>query len=155
MSLLILKTHVWKPLLHEVATGALNVGEDEVNYFTHASQFGYRFHYGWMNGLDTKRKIIKTAPITDLEGNEVSGPREFAYDKLVMAVGGQTNSFGIPGVYENCFRLDCVKEAERLRRRFLGLNYMPANWYLYLCRHTYGKNVKSFILFIFNAQVKH
>jgi NADH dehydrogenase len=28
-------THIWKPLLHEVATGAFNSGEDEVNYFPH------------------------------------------------------------------------------------------------------------------------
>lgn len=101
-----------------------------MNYFTHAKQSGYRFHYGWMNGLDMKRKVIKTATITDLEDKEVSGPREFAYDTLVMAVGGQTNSFGIPGVYENCFRLDCPLEAERLRRRFLGrlsTTYIHAN----------------------------
>lgn len=28
-------THIWKPLLHEVATGSFNSGQDELNYFSH------------------------------------------------------------------------------------------------------------------------
>ncbi|ODN03787.1 NADH dehydrogenase [Orchesella cincta] len=113
-------THIWKPLLHEVATGALNVGEDELNYFTHAYSFGYRFHFGFMKGIDRNRKVIISDKIKDLEGNIISGPRELRYDTLVLAVGGKTNSFGTPGVEEFCQRLDNPIGAEKLRRRFLG-----------------------------------
>lgn len=30
-------THIWKPLLHEVAAGSLNSTEDELNYVSHWS----------------------------------------------------------------------------------------------------------------------
>jgi NADH dehydrogenase len=53
-------THIWKPLLHEVATGALNTGEDEVNYFGHGYRNGYQFEFGWMQGVDRERKIDST-----------------------------------------------------------------------------------------------
>lgn len=73
-----------------------------------------------MSGLDRDRKVIKTQAIFDLEGTEVSGPQEVEYDTLVLAVGGKTNDFGIPGVMEHCFKLDSPTEAESLRRRLMG-----------------------------------
>lgn len=114
------QTHIWKPLLHEVATGSLNTGEDELNYFSHGHRSGYEFQYGWMNGLDRSRKVIKIAPIMDLDGRQIAGPRELRYDTLVLAVGGTTNAFGTPGVKENCICLDTPADAEYLRKRILG-----------------------------------
>ena len=40
------RTHVWKPLLHEVATGALDDNMDEVGYGGHGARWGYRFFLG-------------------------------------------------------------------------------------------------------------
>ena len=39
-------THIWKPLLHEVATGVLDSGLDEVSYQGHSKAHGYRFQRG-------------------------------------------------------------------------------------------------------------
>ena len=35
------RTHLWKPLLHEVATGALDDGTDAVSYRAHAANHGF------------------------------------------------------------------------------------------------------------------
>ena len=37
-------THIWKPLLHEVAAGTINSYQDELNYFAHASKHHFSFH---------------------------------------------------------------------------------------------------------------
>ncbi len=35
-------THLWKPLLHEVATGSLDDGTDAVSYRAHAANHGFQ-----------------------------------------------------------------------------------------------------------------
>jgi NADH dehydrogenase len=39
-------THIWKPLLHEVAAGSLDANLDEVGYRGHAYRWGYRYFDG-------------------------------------------------------------------------------------------------------------
>jgi NADH dehydrogenase len=112
-------THIWKPLLHEVATGALNTGEDEVNYFSHAHNNGYEFEFGYMEGLDRERRCIKIAPVYGMDNRMLSPAREIAYDKLVLAVGARTNDFGTPGVAEYTKQLNTRGDAEHLRRHLL------------------------------------
>lgn len=45
-------THIWKPLLHEVAAGSLNSSEDELNYVAQAKWNHFEFQLGRMSGLD-------------------------------------------------------------------------------------------------------
>ena len=45
-------THVWKPLLHEVASGSLDANTNEINYRAHARKHHYEFQLGRMSGLD-------------------------------------------------------------------------------------------------------
>ncbi|GAA5785319.1 NAD(P)/FAD-dependent oxidoreductase [Chitiniphilus shinanonensis] len=116
-------THIWKPLLHEVATGALNTGEDEVNYFAHAWRNGYRFEYGWMTGLDRDSKEIVLAEVRDEDGVVMAEPRRLHYDTLVIAVGAIANDFGTPGAAEHCMFLNTPEDAERLRKRILALTF--------------------------------
>src|SRR6188768_3042002 len=37
------RTHIWKPLLHEVAAGSLDANLDEVGYRSHCHRWGYRY----------------------------------------------------------------------------------------------------------------
>jgi NADH dehydrogenase len=46
------RTHIWKPHLHEVAAGTLDVGRDAVDYLAHASEHHFRYRIGEMVGLD-------------------------------------------------------------------------------------------------------
>ncbi len=112
-------THVWKPLLHEIAAGTLDIHEDECNYLAHARRHHFRFVWGKMQGLDRKHRRIKLAPLRQDDRDEPQSARELAYDVLVISVGGISDDFGVPGVAEHCYRLDSAPEAERFRQRLL------------------------------------
>ncbi|HEX4870553.1 MAG TPA: FAD-dependent oxidoreductase, partial [Moraxellaceae bacterium] len=56
-------THIWKPLLHEVAAGTINSFEDELNYFAHGARHHFEFQLGRMEGLDRARKTVRLAPL--------------------------------------------------------------------------------------------
>ena len=107
-------THLWKPLLHEVAAGALNAYEDELSYMAQAHWHHFRFRLGRMDGLDRGKREISLAPSCDEQGNEYIPRRILHYDTLIIAVGSITNDFNIPGVKEHCMLLDTRQEADRV-----------------------------------------
>ncbi len=114
-------THLWKPLLHEVAAGTLNSYQDELNYLAHARYHGYRFQFGRMTGLDRARREIELAPVIGDDGREIVGLRHLHYDTLILAVGSVSNDFGTPGAKEHCRFLDSRAEAEALHRELLSV----------------------------------
>ena len=118
-------THVWKPLLHEIAAGTLNSDSDSVNYLSHAKVHHFRFVQGEMDGLDRRGKKIWLAPMLDEDGKEIVPRRPFAYDKLVLAVGSTANDFGVEGVREHAVFLDDHRQADRLQQRLLR-NFLKA-----------------------------
>ncbi|NRA23509.1 MAG: NAD(P)/FAD-dependent oxidoreductase [Oleispira sp.] len=118
-------THLWKPLLHEVATGALDSGIDELNYQAHGKKHGFNFHLGKMCDLDRNAKTIRLASIHD--GNEEILPsRDLGYDQLVMALGSITNDFGTKGAAEHCYFLDGRQQAEVFHQKLLN-QFIKAN----------------------------
>jgi NADH dehydrogenase, FAD-containing subunit len=109
-------SHLWKPLLHEVATGSMDEGVDALSYRAHAKNHGFDFQMGTLWDIDRDRKVITLAPMYD-ENNELLMPeRELEYDTLVMAIGSTSNDFNTPGVRDNCIFLDNPKQAHRFRR---------------------------------------
>jgi NADH dehydrogenase len=112
-------THIWKPLLHEVATGTLDVDIDQVTYRAHASAHHFEFQLGNFIGLDRDSREIRLAPLTDESGDEVLAERRLAYDYLVLAIGSVSNHFNTPGVAEHCIFLDSPTQAQRFHRRLL------------------------------------
>lgn len=113
-------THVWKPLLHEVAAGTLDSHKDDVLYLGHAKEHGFSFQQGRMDGLDRTARRVALAPVLDAEGREVIGRRHVGYDTLVVAVGAVCNDFGTPGVKEHCMFLDSHPQADQVQRRLLN-----------------------------------
>ncbi|GMI09174.1 hypothetical protein TrVE_jg12650 [Triparma verrucosa] len=65
--------------------------------------------------VDLKNKIIECESVT-CEGNscEIS-TFNVSYDVLIISVGASTNTFGIPGVLENCNFLKSIEDARRVR----------------------------------------
>ncbi|KAA1174243.1 NAD(P)/FAD-dependent oxidoreductase [Marinobacter salinexigens] len=113
-------THVWKPLLHEVASGSLDTSTNEINYRAHARKHHYEFQLGRMSGLDRKARELVIAPFIDPEGAEVVPERRISYDTLVIAVGSTANDFGTPGAQDNCLFLDSLRQAQRFHRLLLN-----------------------------------
>ncbi len=112
-------THVWKPLLHEIAAGTLDVHDDEREYIAHGRSHHFHFTWGWVEGLDRTARQVWLAPLHEEDGREALPRRPVPYDTLVLAVGSVSNDFGVPGVGEHCYTLDSVAEAERFRRQLL------------------------------------
>ncbi|MES2820537.1 MAG: NAD(P)/FAD-dependent oxidoreductase [Pseudomonadota bacterium] len=119
-------THIWKPLLHEVAAGSLNSSVDELNYLAQAKWNHFEFQLGRMTGLDRERKQIRLEATHDEQGEVLLPERSLAYDSLVIAVGSTTNDFGTPGAAEHCLFLDTREQAERFHGRLLG-HYLRAH----------------------------
>lgn len=112
-------THLWKPLLHEVAAGTLDSNEDELNYFAYAYHHGFEFQPGCMYALNREQKYISLKAIKDDEGQEIIPARDLSYDTLVMAVGSVSHDFGTLGVAEHCILLDSRTQAEKFHQYFL------------------------------------
>jgi NADH dehydrogenase len=113
------RTHVWKPLLHEVAAGSLDANLDEVGYRSHGHRWGYRFFYGTLEGIDRDSRHVIIAPILDEDGSEIMGRHRIRYDYLVLAVGSVSNDFGTPGVRRHSLFLDSRAQADRFRSKLL------------------------------------
>ena len=113
-------THVWKPLLHEVASGSLDASANEINYRAHARKHHYEFQLGRMSGLDRNRKQLVIAPFHDEDGDEVVPERRISYDTLVVSVGSTANDFGTPGARDHCLFLDCLEQARRFHNLLLN-----------------------------------
>lgn len=108
-------SHLWKPLLHEVATGSLDEGVDALSYRAHAKNHNFNFRLGSLQDIDRHRKVITLSELKDEKGELLLPTREFDYDILVMALGSTSNDFNTPGVKENCIFLDSPEQAHRFR----------------------------------------
>jgi NADH dehydrogenase len=113
-------SHIWKPLLHEVAAGSLDANLDELGYGSHGRRWGYRYFYGEMCGIDRTARRVKIAPVLDENGREIMGAHEIRYDYLVLAVGSVSNDFNTPGVRSHCIFLDTRSAADRFRQQLLN-----------------------------------
>lgn len=106
------KTHVWKPLLHEIAAGSMNPDKHELEYMAQAHWHHFRFRLGRMDRLNRRKKEVSIASYIDEDGKEIIPRRSFKYDTLVISVGSTTNDFGIKGAAEHSIALDTQEQAE-------------------------------------------
>lgn len=114
------RTHVWKPKLHEIASGSMDLSAHEVDYLAQAHWHHFRFRIGELTGLDRDRREVRVAPYVDDEGREVTPDRVFGYDTLVFALGSLSNDFGTPGVREHALRLESKADAQRFHARMVN-----------------------------------
>ena len=113
-------THIWKPLLHEVAAGSMDPFTQELEYAAQARWHGFAFQQGELTALDRARKRITLGPVVDEDGAKLLPSRDLEYDTLVIAIGSTTHFFGVKGAAEYSIALDTVGEAERFRKRLIA-----------------------------------
>jgi NADH dehydrogenase len=113
-------THLWKPLLHQVAAGTLDSHADKREYFALARSHHFDFRRGRMDGLNRQEKQLYLAPVLDENGEELLPRSTLSYDTLVIALGSQTNDFGTLGAREHCIMLDTPETAERFHQRLIN-----------------------------------
>jgi NADH:ubiquinone reductase (H+-translocating) len=113
-------THVWKPLLHEVAAGRMDADSHDLDYPALAHWHGFRFAQGALAGLDRARREITLDAVHSVDGEEILPRRTLGYDTLMICVGSVSNDFGVPGVAQHAISLDMRVDAERFHRRLLA-----------------------------------
>ena len=113
--------HIWKPSLHEVAAGTLDIHQEGLSYEMLAHDNRFTFCLGAMTALDVPARRLSVAPVLDEQGDELVPARELPFDRLVIAVGSTANHFNVPGAAEFTLSLNRPADAERFRLRMLKL----------------------------------
>ena len=104
---------LFTPMLHEVASGDLNPS-DIVNPIRRMLK-RVQFVQGDVRSIDLAAKRVHCS--RDLRPL----PLDLDYDHLVLALGSETNFFGMQGVAENAVTLKTLGDAALLRARVLGI----------------------------------
>ena len=66
------RTHVWKPLLHQLAAGSFDTHAEEIEYLAQARWNHFRFRLGSLVGLDRTAKTLQLAASYDKAGREIT-----------------------------------------------------------------------------------
>lgn len=114
------RTHVWKPLLHQLAAGSFDTHAEEIEYLAQARWNNFKFRLGSLTGVDRQAKTIQLAASHDEAGREITPAQQLGYDTLVIAVGSQTNDFGTPGAAEHTIKLDSPQAAKHFNDRLIN-----------------------------------
>jgi NADH dehydrogenase len=114
------RTHLWKPLLHQVAAGSMDLNDHELDYLYQARWHHFQFSLGRVDGLNRASRQIHLAPTMDEAGREVIPRRSIRYDTLVLCVGSTTNDFGTPGAAKYAISLDNPQQAALFHSRLLN-----------------------------------
>ncbi|GAB7549179.1 NAD(P)/FAD-dependent oxidoreductase [Cupriavidus sp. 8B] len=110
-------THLWKPLLHEVAAGSVEPTVHHTSFALQAERNHFEFVQGELVSVDRTSRVITVATGSAGETTDADSLHAIGYDKLVLAVGGVTQYFGVAGAREHALALDSVSGAELVRDR--------------------------------------
>lgn len=113
------RTHIWKPLLHQLAAGSYDSHAEEIEYLAQARWHHFHFRQGRLTGLDRAKREVLIAPLLDAAGREIIPAQRLDYDYLVHSIGSHTNDFGTPGVAEHAICLDSPAAARHFHERLI------------------------------------
>jgi NADH dehydrogenase len=107
--------HIWKPSLHEVAAGTMDLHKEGLPYTMLAHHNDFTFVYGSFAGLDARNSEITISAVEEDSGDVIIPQRKLGYTKLCIAVGSTSHYFNTPGAAENTISLNGPGDAERFR----------------------------------------
>ncbi len=105
---------VFLPLLYELLTGELQTWEIAPPYAELLANTGIRFHQAVVEGINIMDKQVR---LSSVGGNSSSNITELPYDRLVLALGGETPLDMAPGVAEHALPFRTVNHAYQLAER--------------------------------------
>ena len=111
--------HIWKPTLHEVAAGTLDVHQEGVSYSILGRSNGFNFLLGELATFDPAAKRLTLKAITREDGEVLAPERAIAFTYGVLAIGSGSNLFGTPGA-EQAHLLERTEDAEAFHARLLA-----------------------------------
>jgi NADH dehydrogenase len=111
--------HIWKPSLHEVAAGTMDMHREGLPYAMLAHQNNFSFVCGAFTQLDAGNKQIVVAAVQAQTGQELVPERRLSYSKLCIAVGSTSHYFNTPGAAGYTISLNGPGDAEQFRLEML------------------------------------
>ncbi len=111
--------HIWKPTLHEIAAGTLDIHQEGLSYPILARRNHFSFLLGEMSALDPKTKSLKLSELRDPNGRDIAPERKITFGICVLAVGSGSNLFNTPGA-ESAFVLERTEDAARFHQVLLA-----------------------------------
>ncbi len=102
---------LFSPLLYEILTGELQTWEIAPPFEELLANTGVRFHQGAVAAIDvdSEKKVL------------LKDGSDFTYDRLVLALGGETPLHVVPGASEYAFPFRTVNDAYRVEERLRAL----------------------------------
>merc|ERR1712100_638397 len=98
---------LYTPLLPGVATGAIETRSIVESIRRPIAEKGFKYYEAAATDIDAKNNIVACRK----DENEFT----LKYDYLITAVGAVTNTFGVPGVEENCLFFKEISDAAKFR----------------------------------------
>jgi NADH:ubiquinone reductase (non-electrogenic) len=107
---------IFLPLLYELLTGEMQTWEIAPPFEELLQDTGVRFYQGVVSGIDTEQKRVQLQ----------DGP-EIPYDRLVLALGGETPLDMVPGATSYAYPFRNLTDAYRLEERLRVLEESDAD----------------------------
>ncbi|KAJ1511054.1 NADH:ubiquinone oxidoreductase, partial [Coelomomyces lativittatus] len=110
---------LFTPLLPSVTTGSLDSRSilTPIKYFLRFRPFGVKFVEAEATQIDAQSKTVEIKDNSEITG-EVAVTR-LPYDYLVISVGAENQTFGIPGVRDHALFLKEIWDAKKIRTRLM------------------------------------
>ncbi|KRA60226.1 pyridine nucleotide-disulfide oxidoreductase [Caulobacter sp. Root655] len=118
--------HIWKPSLHEVAAGTLDVHQEGLSYSILGRSNHFSFLLGELDAFDPVAKRLTLKPILGEGGRVLVDERGVTFTWGVLAIGSGSNLFGTPGA-EQAHLLERTEDAEAFHTRLLAA-FMKASF---------------------------
>ncbi|MFT4253293.1 MAG: FAD-dependent oxidoreductase [Caulobacter sp.] len=118
--------HIWKPTLHEVAAGTLDVHQEGLSYSILGRANHFSFLLGDLAALDPTAKRLTLKPIAAPDGSVLVPERSITFTWGVLAIGSGSNLFGTPGA-QTAHLLERTEDAEAFHTRLLA-TFMKASF---------------------------
>lgn len=110
---------LFTPLLPSCTTGNIEHRSimEPVRQILRSKKASAMYYEAECTHIDAERKVIKISDNSDIKGDV--HVTEVPYDLLVVGVGAENATFGIPGVRENSCFLKEIKDAQAIRTKIM------------------------------------
>jgi len=110
---------LFTPLLPSCTTGTIEHRSimEPVRTILRSKRASVKYYEAEASSIDPERKVVKVRDCSEVRG--ATAETEVPYDMLVVGVGAENATFGIPGVRENSCFLKEIGDAQLIRKKIM------------------------------------
>ncbi|KAL6895295.1 hypothetical protein HDV57DRAFT_479078 [Trichoderma longibrachiatum] len=110
---------LFTPLLPSCTTGTIEHRSimEPVRAILRGKKAAAKFFEAEATSIDPERKVVRIADNSEIKG--ATSETEIPYDMLVVGVGAENATFGIPGVREHSCFLKEINDAQQIRKKIM------------------------------------